>query len=236
MEKTTRVELKFPIHKNIVRYVQEDIKSHVILDKYIKPDTKDFYRIRSLYFENSNLIFYREKLAGINERVKLRARTYFPIKKKNGLYLEIKYRKNIQQKKIRHHIDFDSYNLLLMGRYNDLIKKFPRSKELQLFISLLLKYAAKPSIIIDYDRKAFVSKYNSQYMRLTFDNNFFFKRTSNIYDNQKGYKNLVDRKYVTLEMKFKENIPYWMQNIIRKYNLRASALSKYASFTRRTIS
>ena len=62
-----------------------------------------------------------------------------------------------------------------MGRYNDLINKFPQCKELQLFISLLLKYAAKPSLIIDYDRKAFVSKCNSQYMRLTFDKNFFFQ-------------------------------------------------------------
>lgn len=237
MEKTSRTELKLPTTSILAPRIEEDIKCFLTLDKFIlKPEAKKSYRIRSLYFDSLNNYFYREKLAGVSERVKLRIRTYFPIKKENVIFIEIKYKNNIKQKKMRSIISYDNYQLLLLGKYYQLLSKNKNDNVLSLFVSFVLKYGARPKLCIDYDRKAYVSQYKSHYMRATFDTKISFQLTNDLFTGAKNLQHLVDKKYVVLELKFENNIPFWMQGIIRKYNLRVSAISKYALATRRLTS
>tara|TARA_B110000238_G_scaffold200040_2_gene248838 strand:- start:133 stop:849 length:717 start_codon:yes stop_codon:yes gene_type:complete len=238
MERTSRTELKFPVHSDLVPKIEDDISCFLPLDAHIKNnDTgENSYKIRSLYFESPDQHFYREKLAGITERVKLRIRTYFPIGSGNQIFLEIKYKNNIRAKKLRAVLSYLDYKELLAGEYGSLLQKHSTNKVIVLFIHFILKYGARPRLCIDYNRRAYVSPHRSQYMRATLDSNLSFFLSNNLFDKQGFHRSLIDPKYYILELKYQENIPFWMQSLVRKYHLRWSALSKYGIATRRLIS
>lgn len=236
MEKTNRTELKFAVTSGVAPQIEADIAKFLTLDPHARDAENDSkYRIRSLYFESSNNYFYREKLAGVSERVKLRIRTYFPLTKENKIFLEIKYKNNARQKKLRSQISFQEYCLLLQGSYSDLLVMREDDEVLKLFINFMLKFGARPRLCVDYCRKPYLSTFKSHYMRATFDSKISFHYSTDLFKNTGNFQHLVDQKYVILELKFENNIPHWMHAIIIKYNLKVDALSKYALAARRLL-
>lgn len=125
---------------------------------------------------------------------------------------------------------------MIAARFQQLISKYGSDSTVSLFITFMLKYAAKPKICIDYNRRAYVSRFKSHYLRATFDTDLSFRLANDLFVNENSNCRSVDEKYTILELKYENNTPFWMQSLISKYNIRASALSKYAIATRRLIS
>jgi hypothetical protein len=230
--KLMRLEYKFLVPTDIINELRNSIRPFVFLDEYADRETNKEYTVHSLYLDTMKLDDYHEKLAGIKIRKKLRIRGYNLPDTDSIVFLEIKrkYGNHISKNRapllysnledILKTSDCDKY---LLKRKNYLEAKNDACK----FFYLSKKKNYSPVILINYQREAYFSK-NDSTLRITFDKKLRskpFPKISDIYlDQQLKYS--MPGKFI-LEIKFFNGFPSWLQTIIRRYDLKREAVSKY---------
>lgn len=205
---------------------------------YVQPDNhralqnSNIYRIRSIYLDSFELKDYWEKHSGLQMRKKLRIRGYNTLEADSEVFLEIKWKDNTFISKDRVPVKYSGLADLLAG--GDLEKHLPYRKDFphaqskaSKFLFYLKRSSRVPTNLVTYTREAYIGKFNHA-DRITFDSNIssmMFPGLDDLYEEKK-LRPFLEHEFV-LEYKSENPVPEWFKRIIRKYNLRKQAYSKY---------
>ncbi len=242
-----RYELKYLIPYEYVEPITDFLMVYCSLDHYseIAADNNYFYKISTLYLDTPNYEFLRQRVEGKAIRFNMRARAYGD-GDKAPYFLEIKNRTGISGvvKKYRATVDEQHWPAILTDpayRAPDSDNSAEKANK-ELFLRLAISYAIEPKIITKYQRRAFFSNVD-KYARVTMDTNMQYRNEheynvcSNYdmtnYDNETIYAyNTHSDASVILELKCDvAEVPYWMLDLIRLFDLKQLGFSKYISST-----
>lgn len=230
-----RYELKFLIPESMIQPISDFVSLYCQLDYHSEQNQDTFYPIYTLYFDSSDYTFLRKRMAGAENRFNMRVRTY---DKEEGMpcFFEIKQKRNGIVRKYRTRVEHKEWQLILESSeigFNTCSEK----EKAELFVRLASSYGALPKVLSCYRRKAWVSRVDD-YGRVTFDRELRCQREvecnlipdpyhMSAYDNT----TLFDRECsIILELKcYASNVPLWMLDLIRHFNLQRSSFSKYVN-------
>ncbi len=243
ISKLDRYELKYIIPFEYIESISDYLMKYCTLDYFSKVSKDGFYPVNSLYFDTPNYTFLKNRLYTKNPRFNLRARSY-GYDPKPPYFLEIKYKSSNVVNKYRAKVDDSEWpKMFLDPKYKT--TEYGNESELknkELFYKAVFKYAASPKIFTQYRRRAFVSEVD-EYARVTMDidlkcyleDNYSLKPDLDRlipYDNELVYVKDADMTMgscVILELKcYPHQVPLWMIDMIRVFELRRVAFSKYA--------
>lgn len=230
--KPMRLEYKFLVSLERLDELREAILPFVFIDEYADREIDKEYTVKSIYFDTMRLDDYRDKLAGIKIRKKLRIRGYNLRNSESTVFLEVKRKYENHIYKNRAPLYYSNLDLLLstadcekylLKKKNFLDSKSDASK----FFYLFKTKNYSPVTLVTYEREAFYSKHDST-LRITFDKNLRSKplpQTSELYDDI-SLKYSMPGNFI-LELKFFSGFPTWLQKIIRRFEISRRAISKY---------
>jgi hypothetical protein len=232
-----RYELKFIIPRELVAPIVKYISVYCKIDKHSEGYKDGFYPINSLYFDTYNYKFLNKKLLNVSNRYNIRIRSYGNTAKP-PYFFEVKQRSSIFMYKNRALIENKNWYKMFDCSSPDY---FFNAKEitdpnLKMFLMNVFLNNAAPKILVRYKRLAYLSEIN-QYARVTFDKDLCY-RLENDYvinpDESKmvyfgGFYPTAINGNVLLELKCRNDMPVWMMDMIKNFNLTRNAFSKYAS-------
>lgn len=230
--KPMRLEYKFLVPLERLDELREAICPFVFIDEYADREIDKEYTVKSIYYDTMRLDDYRDKLAGIKIRKKLRIRGYNLRNSESTVFLEIKRKYENHIYKNRAPLLYENLDLLLQTAdfENYLLKKknfLDAKSDASKFFYLLKTKNYSPTTLVTYDREAFYSKHDST-LRITFDKNLRSKplpKISELYDDT-SLKYSMPGNFI-LELKFFSGFPTWLQKIVRRFELYRRAISKY---------
>lgn len=198
------------------------------LEKFGYPE----YTVRSIYFDSQDKKTLDEKIAGIEERKKLRIRGYDSFQENAQVFLEVKRKIGNRIYKNRSLIPFSKTDEVLQfgpdAGLTALLHEQNHYDDALRFLYQLKKNNMTPLNLIVYEREAYHGKYNSD-LRITFDKNI----RSQIFPSIKDLFNESSLTYIwedhfILEVKyFDPPMPGFVKTIIEDFKLQSQALSKF---------
>nr|WP_300002586.1 polyphosphate polymerase domain-containing protein [Tissierella sp.] len=215
----SRVELKH--HINYFQYMTLSQR----LSNVIMPDKHNGdrgYIIRSLYFDDYSDGDFYDKLAGLENRKKIRLRCYSVHDKK--VKLEFKKKYGDSQKKDSILIDREDAKELIKCNY-EVLRKYD-SETAQAMYNVMKINRSRPVVLIEYRRKAFIHPMNN--IRITLDNDI----RSNEFDFDLFDENVVmiptdDFDTNILEVKYNNFIFKYITDLFSSLDLERQSYSKY---------
>jgi len=223
-----RYELKYRIRETKARAIAQYIQSYIEPDSYSRkcPDLE--YPISSLYFDSEELHLCHETLNKKANRFKLRVRCYDD-NPESPCFVEIKRRVNSVILKDRARLPKNLLDRVIMDYYvpNTLYKK--DQDVLRQFQLYLYSLQAHPIVMVRYRRQAFEDD-SSNRVRITFDRNLCYRPPQGtlLTTGGPGWQE-VPMDFTVLEIKFTKNYPLWLNDLIKVFDLKQTAMSKYAS-------
>lgn len=215
----SRVELKH--HINYFQYISLSQKlSNVLVEDKHNGDRG--YIIRSLYFDDYSDGDFYDKLAGLENRKKIRLRVYSVHDKK--VKLEIKRKYGDSQQKLSVLIDREDAKELIKCNY-EVLRKYD-SETARSIYNIMKINRSRPAVLIEYRRKAFIHPMNN--IRITLDNDI----CSNEFDLDLLDENVVmiptdDYDTDILEVKYNNFIFKYITDLFTSLNLERQSYSKY---------
>jgi len=233
-----RYESKFTIPEHMIGPISDFASVYCRLDRYSQRTDDTFYRVNNLYFDTPDYLFLKRRLDGCETRFNLRIRTYddtstcpcfLEIKQKNVNIIK-KYRARVYDEDWHRMFEVPGYKLHKEKGYKATSHK-------TLFFKTAYSYHAGPKVLTQYRRKAYVSNVDD-YARITFDRDLR-------YQVEEGYNLMPDESKmvpldhetlfdpgagVVLELKcYTTQVPLWMIDLIRRFDLRRRSFSKYVT-------
>ena len=212
-----RYEFKYildPIQKLKVRDFFESISLNP------DPNSPKPYTVTSLYFDSPFLGDYYEKAGGLLVRKKLRARIYGRNLSDNvaDINLEIKNKHDMFIIKKRTRISVDSWRKFIEGDSSEIPEEFQY---------YLMGEGRLPTVIVRYTREAFEEQFSSRVrVTLDYDIETIVGEDLTLEDGRDIIP--VSGPFTVLEVKFGGPLPWWFGVMLRKFNLRRTAYSKYS--------
>jgi SPX domain protein involved in polyphosphate accumulation len=242
-----RYELKYMIPWSYVEPISDFLSIYCSLDYYSEKAADDnyFYKVSSLYLDTPNFEFARQRIEGKAIRFNMRARAYGD-GDKAPYFLEVKNRFGISGvvKKYRATAKAHEWPNILTDpafRPEQSDSDIEKANK-ELFLRLAISYAIEPKILTKYQRRAFFSTVDN-YARVTMDSNMQYRLENDYivrsnydmtnYDNETIYAyNTASDANVVLELKCDvAEVPFWMLDLIRLFDLKQVSFSKYISST-----
>lgn len=240
-----RYELKYLIPWDLVEPITDYLSIYCDMDAFSKKFAHEnyFYQVGSLYFDSPNNEFFQQRMLGKQERINMRCRFYgdgyqgpyhLEIKHRTGISgVVTKYRATANEAQWPNIISDPSFRIP-----DDESAGERTSKER--FMRLATSYAIEPKILTTYKRRAFFSTID-EYSRVTMDAHMKYRIQDHYnlkhdfdmthYDNETVYA--MDDKHdasVVLELKcMVGEVPYWILDLIRRFDLKQMGFSKYAN-------
>ena len=215
-----RHELKFKISNECAEVLKHQLS--LILDKDKNALADGSYVIKSLYFDDMNSNSYYEKLNGVLYRKKFRIRTYND--DDNFIRLEKKMKHNNLTSKEQMLISKDIYSKILNGKINEI--KSPEGL-LEEFLSEIKLKGLIPSIIVEYNRVAFI--YPVSEVRITLDSNIKSGLYNyDLFDDKSPTYRVIENDKQVMEVKYNEVLPLHIANILCSVPSVREAVSKFA--------
>ncbi len=214
-----RAEEKFLISEGQIQLFAAKLKT------VMKPDmnqTGTAYTIRSLYFDDIYDSCMQENESGVDQRYKLRIRTYDASAER--LYLENKEKLRGYTKKSRNIITRDECQQVMLGTS----LPFDRQRTVVNKLSLDMKTAyMRPKVIIEYERTAFVHPLGN--VRITFDQNITASAFCEdfLLENTRGKIAILPKGMHILEVKYDQFLPEYIAQLLEDGQLVQTAFSKY---------
>ena len=227
---TCRHELKYHISESRAKAVAEFVKPYLEVDRYCKLQRSGDYPIVSLYLDSENLQLCQESLRGHKNRFKLRIRSYTD-EPDYPRFFEIKRRINTIINKSRARVMDRDVPTLLAGLSlppQNYTADIDSINQFQLYMKNI---AARPMVLIRYMRQAFEGNSENR-VRVTFDRKLAYCVTNRpeVRLGGRGWQqNPFTLNGVILEIKFTNNYPAWLSQMVRYFNLQARSISKFGS-------
>jgi hypothetical protein len=224
-----RYEFKYILDDTLKVAVEQELRHFMQLDPFVERFENKKYLVRSLYFDDPFYTFYYEKTDGLMHRQKFRIRTYsLKYDAKIPIMLELKGRYNNfvykNRTEIAHNKEsikdvFTLTNNVIQKKNNNVLNQFTYDK---------FKKKIKPVMLIDYQRRAYQSKYDYEF-RITFDGELYGTHTSDLFPKDEVKKRKLIDGYTIMEVKFRKHVPPWFHRIMIKYQLTRVSISKYCT-------
>lgn len=181
------------------------------------------YWIRSLYFDTPDDLAYEEKIMGVSERCKLRLRIYsltsdavkLEIKQKKGQYGSSKDVCLLTKKEAQ---------ALCAGEFNVLTPYLERTAAAKAYTMLCCE-SYRPVVLVEYDREAYLCPTN--HIRVTFDKNVRAIPGSVLFAGHQPLMPLIEEPLTIMEVKYDEELPPWLAQILGSCKTLQSSISKY---------
>ena len=223
-----RYELKYRIRESKARAVAQYVQAYIPPDKYARTVPNQEYPLSSLYFDSEGLHLCNETIQGKKNRFKLRIRCYDD-KPESMCFFEIKRRINTVILKDRARIPKTQIaNVLQGGKITSPLYKKDEAtlNQFRLYVRSLY---ARPILLVRYMRQAFEGD-SSNRVRITFDRKLSFRtmRQPIVTTNGTGWHELP-MDFVVLEIKFTDRYPIWLSDMVKVFDLKQTAMSKYVS-------
>ncbi len=234
----------FPIHDE--RAVAQRFEAKYIITEHQALAIKDFiephvrgdihgnqYHVTSLYLDSPNLRMFQSSSDGEKNRYKLRIRGYDALPD-SPVFFEIKQRVDQVIRKYRAAVSRWAVEDVLSGRNltHDVLAKPENVKaisNLLKFRDLMERMSATPRVTVRYHREAYVSD-REEPVRITFDRHLeclpSLSYEDSIWKDGHAWRKL-NVLPVILEIKFTDQFPFWVSQVIRRFNLLRDSFAKY---------
>jgi len=222
-----RIEYKYFIPWQIKPHLLQDIKLFVDNDHNLISE-RESYSVASIYFDNIFYKCYDDKEAGLQSRNKVRIRFYPDSSGKFFANLEIKAKRFDKGFKVKHLLNLELVELLLANRNISEIEPAITGNDDGLIntIKYLKSENMFPVVRIDYHRQAFFGRINKD-LRITLDQDIKCCASASL-DNVPFISIPTNGNLLSiLEIKSTNNIPFWLNKILKKYGCQRMAISKY---------
>ena len=225
-EKHYRHELKFQIPYADYTAMRRRLRLVMQADPHTSAD--GFYRIRSIYFDNSDDKALREKVDGISKREKFRIRYY----NDDFSFITLEKKMKIDNLCLKYDapITEEACRKILSG---DLEWMKTDGQELVRELYAKMKYQRlRPRVLVSYLREPYI--YKAGNVRVTFDSEirttlfqqeFLTKQVSDISATDTPQDRI-------LEVKFDAFLPEIIQDLVQVPGIRQQAFSKYGACRR----
>lgn len=179
------------------------------------------YYIRSLYFDSVDNIDYMNKVAGLENRKKIRLRIYDTEAAK--VKLEVKNRFNSYMLKESLSITREDAGRIIAGDY-EALDGYDKSVA-QKVKNTMADMVYTPKVIVDYEREAFV--YPEHNVRVTFDKNIRAAFSDRLFDPDLLMTPVITEPLMVLEVKYDQMLPGFIKEAISTARILNSSVSKY---------
>lgn len=181
------------------------------------------YPVRSLYFDSLNAKDLITKYAGVEERKKIRIRTYDP--KKRRCKLEVKEKYGNLGHKISLWITKSEALYFCQGDFSALCRYFDTSEDAIRIYHEMIMGCYRPAVLVEYDRLAYV--YPLFDTRITFDINIRGSESNfSLFDPTVNWSHQASEN-VILEVKYNKRLVDHISTILKPYHLVQTSVSKY---------
>ncbi len=217
-----RFELKYRVFYHDYLKIINALSLYMEKDEFTKKANGKGYLVRSLYYDTDDYHSYHDKMAGNNERVKLRIRSYSEKPgDENVIRVELKKRKRNLVVKRGTIIKYWEYRKFMRCRHWDnegdqILSEFENHLHSKLY---------NPKIIIEYQREAYRTKVKDD-LRITFDHKVKSSHSKELFPKHSYYRE-HNPNAVVMEIKFKEELPIWIRTLVHDYGLKVIANSKF---------
>ncbi|ASD64671.1 polyphosphate polymerase domain-containing protein [Bdellovibrio bacteriovorus] len=231
-----RYELKYLIPAALVDPISRFVETYCEMDYYSTVSSDKHYTINSLYLDTPSLYLLRFKEAANAFNFNMRIRSYGD-SPKPPYFFEIKYklREFVRKKRALVH-DENWAEILEWGKIPEHIQGSSR-QNLEEYLRVKMSYNVGPVILTQYRRKAYLSVVDD-YARVTFDRDLRYQemnewcvrpdgRLLSHYDHPESFEEPGCN--VILELKCEKKIPYWMVDLIRRFELESGSFSKFGN-------
>jgi SPX domain protein involved in polyphosphate accumulation len=232
----SRYEMKYIVSESTARFMKDFVLTYLQPDEHSRPEQKYGYPVRSLYLDTRHLSLYRQTVRGIKNRFKLRIR-FYDDNPAHPVFMEIKRRQTDVIRKQRAAVTREAARRFLSGfdltdddlMYDNaderkLVKSFHAMRD---FCYLKKEILADASLYVCYYREAFVSKANNT-LRVTFDRDVracpYFLDDS-LFSPGRGVATAIPG--VILEIKFTNQYPGWINEMVRQFQIQRRSVPKY---------
>jgi hypothetical protein len=186
------------------------------------------YTVRSIYFDSEDLVFYHEKLDSVRTRKKLRIRSYNRPEDAAPVFFEIKRKRGRLGYKERLSLP-PSQLLPALAGGSGLGAALPFAKRcvIHRFRYNLRALCLRPVVLVSYEREPMVGIDHPD-ARVTFDlglRSLIDPRLDQLFA-ERELRPFADGHFI-LELKFDQRMPGWMARLVRDFDLRRQAYSKY---------
>jgi SPX domain protein involved in polyphosphate accumulation len=223
-----RLEIKYLVDRSKRTALTQDLRAFMSPDSHSGPGGG--YMIRSLYFDTRDYQAYHEKIAGAAVRHKLRIRAYGDDVRKTPLVrLEVKSRYLSYIHKIAVDVPRDEYDEIERSLARrilppaHLLRADSGAKE---FFRLQRQLNMEPVVIVQYRRQAF-ERHELNRVRVNFDDELVASRNLELLQPLRASRRVLQHGSAVLEIKVDNAMPFWLHDLIAKYDLRDEAISKY---------
>jgi len=221
-----RFEAKYEIPDKIIGYLESSIKKFGMQSDE-NCLTNGGYYVVSLYFDSYNFDKYQDKAGGFLKKDKMRARIYEPyLDKSKWIYFEIKKKYDIKNTKTRLKLSREEWDRFMQKGASALLTMERNDKELKSKNEILgefIRFSLKPKVLVRYWRRAFLNGFRD--LRITFDSNLEACQKNDLAYN--CFMTQVNKRMAVMEVKYDYVLPFWLKEIIKNYNLKRAAFSKY---------
>ena len=217
-----RHEYKYPLSEGQIRIEDAKISAIACKDPYV--GERNFYHIRSLYFDDYDNSCYMENVNGADNREKYRIRIY------NGstdrINLELKRKIRGKSCKSVCQITLSQCEQLMRGNIPGEIR--PEQRVLHKLSYLMAVRLMRPVVIVDYDRVPYVYRVKDANVRVTFDRNITsVGRVDTFLDRKLCGRGVLPAGNALMEVKFDSFLPGEIYSLLQLEGLTASTFSKY---------
>lgn len=232
----SRFEMKYIISESTARFMKDYVLTYLERDEHSRPEQKKGYPVKSIYLDTRQLTLYEQTRRGIKNRVKLRIR-FYDDDPDHPAFLEIKRRETdvirkqraaVRRDAVRRFLEgFDLTSEDLMYDNADEHKQVKSFHAMRDFAQLTRQISADASLYVCYHREAFVSAKNNS-LRVTFDREVEgcpFDLQNGLFAPGDGVPTAIHG--VILEVKFTNQYPGWINDMVRQFQLQRRSVPKY---------
>jgi len=231
---SSRLEYKYLVPVTLLPKIRAEALIYMNYDPYAEIRPKKEYTVRSIYLDTTDFQCYQEKYEGYKIRNKYRIRVYNEHDHDNLAFLEIKRKNENFISKDRARLYLKNLLPLLKTKNAEeyLLRKTNGTSELEEAKKFLFHYYSKnllPASLVVYEREAFMGKYGFD-LRITFDKNLRGSMNPSFDDffSEKDLK-FAFPEFFILEIKFHQTFPAWIPQMVTKFNLLRTSVSKYTN-------
>lgn len=214
----SRTENKYILSNEIYEKLMSVIVGRLTPDSYFNST------VYSLYLDTEDKRLIRGSIDGGIYKEKLRIRAYNDTAIKGDVFLEIKKK-----------YDGVVYKRRISAPIGDLKKYLyhgvkPEDSQIMNEIDYVLNFYGKltPSMLITYDRLAFVSR-DDKNLRITFDRNLRYKTDNMLLYGKCDGEQILSSNEIIMEIKSAKAVPLWLCSALDRYDLFPVSFSKYGT-------